>query len=77
MHSMHSGKLKVGGRKCAALLMGCKLGLPEATPNGVQGVGGSNPLAPTKKERDERVELEADPLIFWVVKRFDDGKVLV
>jgi len=51
MHGMHIGKLKVGGRKYAAILVVYGFDLLEESLNGVQGVGGSNPLAPTKKAK--------------------------
>ena len=50
MHSMHRGELKTSGRKYAAILVGYEVKLLRVTLNGVQGVGGSNPLAPTKSQ---------------------------
>ena len=45
---MHKGDLKKGGRKYVAILVGYEVDFLEATLNGVQGVEGSNPFAPTK-----------------------------
>ena len=52
MHTMHKGDLKKGGRKYVAILVGYEVDFLEATLNGVQGVEGSNPFAPTKKGND-------------------------
>jgi hypothetical protein len=49
MHSMHKGFLKRGGRKSVAISDGyCYFALIEKLI-WEQGVGGSNPLAPTNK----------------------------
>jgi hypothetical protein len=48
MHGMHNRRFKLGGRKSAANLVGYGFCCLEESLDGVQGVGGSNPLAPTK-----------------------------
>jgi hypothetical protein len=47
MHGMHNRRLTLGGRKSAANLVGYEFGFLGESLDGVQGVGGSNPLAPT------------------------------
>jgi hypothetical protein len=49
MHSMQKGVFKIGGRKYAVILKRYEFFCLLPIPDGVQGVGGSNPLVPTRK----------------------------
>ena len=44
---MHKAGLKPSALKYAVILNGCNLKKTQMGENGVQGVGGSNPLVPT------------------------------
>jgi len=48
MHTMHKEVSSRTALKNVAISVGYKINFPDIAVNGVQGVGGSNPLAPTK-----------------------------
>jgi hypothetical protein len=73
MHSMHIGKLKVGGRKYAAILVGYGFELVGKSLNGVQWVGGSNPLATTKKNINSIAYKVRNPTFSWILAFFVFG----